>query len=59
MLPYALRLPEQTISLYIPSKRDGRDLIERIAEIAKERGVTQNNVIVDALLEFLEREESK
>jgi len=54
-----LHLPERTISLYIPSKRDGRDLIERIAEIAKACGATQNNVIVDALLEFLEREEEE
>lgn len=52
-----LRLPEQALSLYIPSKRDGRDLMERVAEITKERGVTQNNVIVDALLDFLDREE--
>jgi predicted transcriptional regulator len=49
-----LRMSSQKITLYIPTKRDGQDITERLAAVAKAKEKSLNCVLVEAILQFLD-----
>ena len=68
--PYALRYCDRwgvvvmaqkaltdTISIYIPQKKREERLVERLIELADKRDRSVNYLVVEAILEYLRREE--
>jgi predicted transcriptional regulator len=47
------------LSIYIPKNKEDRRPIERLAELAKDRDRSMNYLIVEAILQYLDREEGK
>ena len=55
----AQKLATDTISIYIPEKKRAERLVERLIEIAEKRERSVNYLVVEAILEYLRREEGK
>jgi predicted transcriptional regulator len=46
----------QTISLYVPEKAQKRQVVERLAKLGERRDRSINYMVVEAILEYLDRE---
>ncbi len=46
----------QTISLYVPEKAQQQQVIERLAKLGKKRDRSVNYLVVEAILQHLDRE---
>ena len=55
----AQKLSTDTISIYIPQKKREERLVERLIELADKRDRSINYLVVEAILEYLRREEGK
>ena len=51
--------PQGRVSIYIPQSKQDRRPIERLGELAKTRGLSVSHLIVEAVLEYLERMDGK
>lgn len=49
--------PVRTLSVFIPKKKEHLNPVERLAALGKERERSVNYLVVQAICEFLEREE--
>lgn len=49
----------QTVTIYMPQKQRDKDVLGRLEKLAKERDRSVNYLAVQAILQFLEREEKK
>ena len=49
----------KTLSIYIPNSKKGKRPVERLIELAVERDRTVNYLVVQAIMEYLDREERK
>ncbi len=47
------------LSIYVPLSKRGSQLIERLQKIAKKQDRSVNYSVIQALIEYLEREENK
>ncbi len=47
------------ISIYIPQKKAGHNVMERLRKIAEQKDRSINYLVVEAIVEYLEREEKK
>jgi len=47
------------LSIYIPKSKAERRLMERLANLAKKKDRSMNYLIVDAILQYLDRQENK
>ena len=47
------------LSVYVPKNKKDRRPIERLSRLAKERDRSVNYLIVEAILEYLDREDTK
>jgi predicted DNA-binding protein len=45
------------LSIYIPQRKQGQNPVERLIELGKKRDRSVNYIVVEAILEYLEREE--
>ena len=50
---------ENALSVYISKTKAERKPIERLAKLAKKRDRSMNYLIVEAILQYLDREEAK
>jgi predicted transcriptional regulator len=48
-----------TLSIYIPRKKDGERLTERLARMAEQRDRSVNYLVVEAISEYLDRAEAE
>jgi peptide subunit release factor 1 (eRF1) len=46
----------QTISLYVPEKAQKQKVIERLTKLGKKRDRSVNYLVVEAVLQYLDRE---
>ena len=55
-------MPQKTIleklSIYIPQKQQAQKPVERLIKLGKKRDRSINYLVVQAIMEYLEREES-
>jgi len=49
----------ETLSIYIPQSKQGQRPVERLMALGKERDRSINYLVVEAILEYLDREEGK
>lgn len=49
----------RTLSVFIPKKRVHEELVERLTALGKERERSINYLVVQAISEFLDREDKK
>lgn len=54
----SLHICSDRISVSIPKRERSRKMIEQLTEIAEKRDRTVNYLVVEAILEYLDREES-
>jgi len=47
------------MSIYVPQSKVGRKPVERLIKLGKKRDRSVNYLVVEAILEFLDREEGK
>ena len=47
------------LSIYIPLNKRSKKLLERIAKLAKQQDRSVNHLVVQAMLEYVKREEHK
>ena len=47
----------QTVTIYIPQKHRDQDVLKRLQKLAKQKDRSVNYLAVQALVEYLEREE--
>jgi len=47
------------LSIYVPKSKEEQHPIERLSRLAKDRDRSVNYVIVEAILQYLDREEKK
>ena len=47
------------ISIYIPQKKAQQNVIERLRRLAEEKARSINSLVVEAILQYLDREERK
>lgn len=47
------------LSIYVPKSKEDRRPIERLAQLAKDRDRSVNYLIVEAIVQYLDREEKK
>ena len=47
------------ISAYIPQSKRDREIFERLARLAKQQDRSMNYLLVDAILEYVDREEDR
>jgi len=47
------------ISIYVPDKRQAEKPVQRLIRLAEKRDRTVNYLVVEAILEYLKREEKK
>jgi len=47
------------LSIYIPKSKGGHRPVERLTKIAKEKDRSVNYLIVEAILQYLDREEKR
>jgi hypothetical protein len=47
------------LSIYVPQKYRGKQPIERLTKLAKKRDRSVNYLVVQAILDFVEREEKR
>ena len=55
----AQKLATNTISIYIPQKKRAERLVERLIELADKRERSVNYLVVEAIRDYLRREEGK
>ncbi|MFA6436665.1 MAG: hypothetical protein WC242_00915 [Candidatus Paceibacterota bacterium] len=55
----AQRRPEENLSIYIPKSKMDLKPVERLMKLGKKRDRSVNYLVVEAILQYLEREESK
>jgi len=48
-----------TLSIYIPQSKQGQKPIERLDKLGKKRDRSINYLVVEAIMEYLKREERK
>ena len=48
----------QTISLYVPEKAQKQKVIERLMRLGKRRDRSVNYLVVEAILQYLDREKA-
>jgi len=49
----------RTLSIYIPKSKQGERLIERLGRLGEKRDRSINYLVVEAIMEYLKREERK
>jgi len=49
----------ETLSIYIPQGKQGQHPVERLMKLSKERDRSINYLVVEAIVEYLKREERK
>ncbi len=59
MQPQPMPRSLDKLSVYIPQKYEQHNLLERLREMGKRRDRSPNYLIVEAILQYLEREENK
>ncbi|MFB6285881.1 MAG: hypothetical protein ABEK03_04810 [Candidatus Bipolaricaulia bacterium] len=47
------------LSIYVPQEKRQQEPIERLTQLARDRDRSVNYLVVQAILDFVEREESK
>jgi len=55
----AQRRPEDNLSIYIPKSKMDRRPVERLMKIGREKDRSVNYLVVEAIFQYLEREERK
>lgn len=50
---------QDKLNIYIPQEKLGQEPVQRLMQIAKERDRSVNYLVVQAILEFLNKEEKK
>jgi len=52
-------MKSRTISVYVPDKAKDENVMERLTKLGAKRDRSVNYLVVQAILEFLKREEKK
>jgi len=52
-------MARRLMSIYIPQKHLGRDPVRKLKELGKKKDRSINYLVMEAILEYLEREEQK
>ena len=52
-------VPMDKLSIYVPQEKRQHQPIERLTKLAKKRDRSVNYLVVQAILEYVEREEKK
>lgn len=52
-------MPMDKLSIYVPQDKRQYRLIERLSKLAKKRDRSVNYLVVQAIMEFVDREEKK
>lgn len=47
------------ISIYVPQSKRGQKPLERLSKVAKKKDRSLNYVVIQAILDYVEREEQK